>query len=111
MSFNLICMTRGPDDSRDDETLLAAHVHGDPTAFDILIRRHQSYLWSVACRTSNNAEDAADALQDALFNAHRMAAHFRADARVTSWLHRIVVNSCLDRIRRNKVRATVTLTE
>ncbi len=104
-------MTRGTDDQRSDEDLLAAHVAGDPHAFEALIRRHQSYLWSVACRTSGNTEDAADSLQEALFNAHRMAAHFRADARVTSWLHRIVVNSCLDRIRRNKVRATVTLTD
>ncbi len=98
-------------DERTDEELLAAHVAGDLHAFAALVHRHQSQLWAVARRTSHTADDAADALQDALFNAHRNAHRFRADARVTSWLHRIVVNSCLDRIRRNKLRATVPLPE
>lgn len=44
-----------------------------------------------------------------MLSAHRTAASFRADAAVLSWLHRIVVNACLDRMRRNKVRATVQL--
>ncbi|MDL9947796.1 RNA polymerase sigma factor SigM [Gordonia sp. ABSL11-1] len=102
-------MTRGSVDARSDEDLLLAHVRGDPGAFSTLIERHQDYLWAVACRTSSNADDAADALQDALLSAHRMADRFRSDAKVTSWLHRIVVNACLDRIRRNRLRATVPL--
>lgn len=98
-------------DTRTDEQLLDAHRMGDPHAFTDLINRHLDYLWSVALRTSNNPEDAADALQDALFAAHRTADQFRSDSKVTSWLHRIVVNACLDRIRRNKVRKTVPLPE
>ncbi|MBD0862829.1 RNA polymerase sigma factor SigM [Gordonia sp. zg691] len=98
-------------DMRTDEQLLRAHLAGDPHAFADLINRHVDYLWSVALRTSNNPEDAADALQDALFAAHRTAQDFRSDAKLTSWLHRIVVNACLDRIRRNKVRKTVPLPE
>lgn len=101
----------GDGDTRSDEQLLADHVAGDPAAFAVLVHRHQSHLWAVARRTSHTADDAADALQDALFSAHRSAHHFRSDARVTSWLHRIVVNSCLDRIRRNKLRQTVTLSD
>ncbi|AZG47016.1 RNA polymerase sigma factor SigM [Gordonia insulae] len=104
-------MTRGSVDARSDEDLLRAHVRGDPVAFGTLIERHHTYLWSLACRTSANADDAADALQDALLNAHRMADRFRSDAKVTSWLHRIVVNACLDRIRRNRVRVTVPIPE
>lgn len=98
-------------DTRSDEQLLHAHLAGDPHAFSDLITRHLDYLWSVALRTSQNPEDAADALQDALFAAHRTAHDFRSDAKVTSWLHRIVVNAGLDRIRRNKVRRTVPLPE
>lgn len=98
-------------DTRTDEQLLHAHLGGDPHAFSDLINRHLEYLWSVALRTSQNPEDAADALQDALFAAHRTAQDFRADAKVTSWLHRIVVNAGLDRIRRNRVRRTVPLPE
>ncbi|MEE4025471.1 RNA polymerase sigma factor SigM [Gordonia sp. PKS22-38] len=104
-------MPRGSIDARSDEDLLLAHVRGDPGAFSALVERHHAYLWSVACRTSDNPDDAADALQDALMNAHRMAEQFRSDAKVTSWLHRIVVNACLDRIRRNRVRLTVPIPE
>ncbi|MDV7199079.1 RNA polymerase sigma factor SigM [Rhodococcus kroppenstedtii] len=95
-------------DATDGE-LLAAHIAGDRTAFAVLVRRHQDHLWLTARRASYSAEDAADALQDALLSAHRTAHSFRADAAVRSWLHRIVVNACLDRIRRNRVRPTVPL--
>ncbi|GAB39312.1 MULTISPECIES: RNA polymerase sigma factor SigM [Gordonia] len=102
-------MPGGTSDTRSDEHLLSAHINGDLHAFSTLIRRHQERLWAVAYRTLNNPDDAADALQDALFNAHRMAHSYRADARVSTWLHRIVVNACLDRIRRDKLRPTVSL--
>ena len=100
---------RPADDDRDDRTLLAAHVAGDPDAFTILVRRHRDRLWAVALRTMRDREDAADALQDALLSAFRNATGFRGDAAVTTWLHRVVVNACLDRIRRRAVRATVPL--
>jgi RNA polymerase sigma-70 factor (ECF subfamily) len=89
----------------DDRALLAAHLAGDPTAFGTLFTRHRDRLWAVALRTTGNPEDAADALQDALVSAFRRAEGFRGDAAVTTWLHRIVVNACLDRLRRQKVRA------
>ncbi|MFD4181309.1 RNA polymerase sigma factor SigM [Rhodococcus sp. NPDC058514] len=92
-----------------DAELLAAHASGDARAFAELLSRHQDHLWQTAKRTSYTQEDAADALQEALLSAHRTAATFRADAAVRSWLHRIVVNACLDRIRRNRARPTVPL--
>jgi RNA polymerase sigma-70 factor (ECF subfamily) len=98
-------------DRRSDVDLLRAHTRGDRYAFAELMRRHYSHLWQVALRTSYSREDAADALQDAMLSAHRTAASFRAEAAVRSWLHAIVVNACLDRIRRNKVRATVPLAD
>jgi RNA polymerase sigma-70 factor (ECF subfamily) len=94
---------------RDDVELLAAHVTGDPDAFPILVRRHRDRLWAVALRTMRDPEDAADALQDALLSAFRNAAGYRGDAAVTTWLHRVVVNACLDRMRRRAVRPTVLL--
>ncbi|NLG56201.1 MAG: RNA polymerase sigma factor SigM, partial [Rhodococcus sp.] len=92
-----------------DYDLLQAHVAGDPHAFETLLARHYDHLWHVALRTSYTPEDAADGLQDALLSAHRSAAKFRRDAAVRSWLHTIVVNACLDRIRRNKARPAVSL--
>lgn len=82
-----------------DRELLAAHVAGDDRAFGVLVTRHRDRLWTLALRTLGNEADAADALQDALVAAWRRADSFRGDAAVTTWLHRIVVNACLDRVR------------
>lgn len=98
-------------DSRDDQALLAAHVAGDPDAFAVLVRRHRDRLWAVALRTMRDREEAADALQDALLSAYRSAAGYRGDAAVTTWLHRVVVNACLDRMRRRAARPSVPLGE
>jgi RNA polymerase sigma-70 factor (ECF subfamily) len=98
-------------EERPDRDLLTAHAAGDPDAFGELVRRHRDRLWAVALRTLGDREEAADALQDAMVSAYRAAAGFRGDAAVTTWLHRIVVNACLDRIRRRQVRATVPLPE
>ncbi len=94
-----------------DPELLAAHVAGDPEAFGELFRRHRERLWAVALRTLGNPDDAADALQDAMVSAFRKADTWRGDSAVTTWLHRIVVNACLDRVRREKVRAADPLPE
>jgi RNA polymerase sigma-70 factor (ECF subfamily) len=92
-----------------DRALLAAHVGGDGEAFGTLVAHHRARLWAVAQRTHGDREEAADALQDALLSAYRAAASYRGDARVTTWLHRIVVNACLDRVRRRQARPTVPL--
>src|SRR5919206_3754499 len=87
-----------------DHELLQAHVEGDPDAFGHLFARHRDRLWAVALRTMGNREDAADGLQDGMIAAYRRAGSFRGEAAVTTWLHRVVVNACLDRIRAAKVR-------
>jgi RNA polymerase sigma-70 factor, ECF subfamily len=102
-----------PDELADleDADLLARHAAGDPDAFAVLVRRHRDRLWAVALRTTGDPEEAADALQDAMLSAHRAAGSFRGDAAVTTWLHRVVVNACLDRLRRRAARPTVPLPE
>ena len=94
---------------RTDAELLALHVEGDPDAFGELFGRHRDRLWAVALRTMGNPEDAADGLQEAMIAAFRRAGSFRGDAAVTTWLHRVVVNSCLDRLRAMKVRRAEAL--
>lgn len=97
----------GAEDERDDAALLAAHVAGDPEAFGVLFTRHRDRLWAVALRTMGNPADAEDGLQDALIAAFRRAGSFRGQSAVTTWLHRVVVNACLDRLRAGKVRAAL----
>lgn len=82
-----------------DAELLSAHVAGDPDAFGTLFARHRDRLWAVAVRTTGDPETAADGLQDGMIAAFRRAGSFRGDAAVTTWLHRVVVNACLDRLR------------
>ncbi len=97
------------DDDRRDRALLSAHVSGSPDAFERLVRLHRDRLYAVAVRTLGDREEAADALQDALLSAFRAAPSYRGEAKVTTWLHRVVVNACLDRARRQTVRRTVPL--
>ncbi|WP_024442080.1 RNA polymerase sigma factor SigM [Mycobacterium sp. UM_WGJ] len=91
---------------RSDAELLAAHVAGDRFAFGELYGRHHRRLHRLARLTTGCPEDAEDALQEAMLSAHRAAGSFRYNAAVGSWLHRIVLNACLDRLRRNKISYT-----
>lgn len=94
---------------RSDAELLAAHVAGDRYAFGELYGRHHRRLRRLARLTTGCPEDAEDALQEAMLSAHRAAGSFRYNAAVGSWLHRIVINACLDRLRRNKICYTELL--
>src|ERR1700760_3360535 len=92
-----------------DAELLRRHVAGDNEAFGELFRRHRDRLWAVALRTVCDPEEAADALRDAMVSAFRRAADFRGDSAVTTWLHRIVVNASLDRLRRRAARPATSI--
>ncbi|MEZ0356316.1 RNA polymerase sigma factor SigM [Mycobacterium sp. SA01] len=96
----------GPAVVRSDAQLLAAHVAGDRYAFEELLARHHRQLYQLARRRTRSPEDAADVIQDAMLAAHRGAPAFRHDAAVGSWLHRIVLNACLDRVRRGAAQPT-----
>lgn len=87
-----------------DAELLHRHIAGDPQAFSEIVRRHRDRMWAVALRTLGDPDEAADAVQDAFVSAYRKADGFRGEAAVTTWLHRIVVNACLDRMRRKAAR-------
>jgi RNA polymerase sigma-70 factor, ECF subfamily len=89
-----------------ESALLMACVEGDANAFGEVVRRYRDRLWAVALRTLGDPEEAADAVQDGLLNAYRavLAGRFRGDAALTTWLHRVVVNACLDRVRRRQAR-------
>lgn len=93
----------------DDKQLLQLHVSGDPNAFDQLFMRHKDRMWFVAMRVTNNREDAADAVQEAMISAYRKADSFRGDSAVTTWLHRITVNAALDRVARRKKQPIMSL--
>jgi RNA polymerase sigma-70 factor (ECF subfamily) len=85
-----------------DERELAALQAGDDRAFERLVRAHVGRLHAVALRLLQNPADADEVVQEAFLSAYRNLAGFRGEARLETWLHRIVVNAALQRLRRRK---------
>ena len=102
-------MSDSPFAEIDDRMLMRMHVEGDAEAFGEIYRRHRDRMWAVAVGVCGDRELAAEAVQDAFVSAFRRAGSYRGDAAVTTWLHRIVVNACIDLTRR--VRPTSELTD
>lgn len=84
----------------EDAELMRRHVAGDPDAFGEIFRRHRDRMWRVAVGVCGDPEVASEAVQEAFVAAFRRAGSYRGDAAVTTWLHRVVVNACLDQLRR-----------
>jgi RNA polymerase sigma-70 factor (ECF subfamily) len=82
-----------------EASLVDSLRRGDDAAFETIVRRYGGRLLAVARRLMRNEEDARDVLQDAFLHASRALADFRADAKLSTWLHRIVVNTALMRLR------------
>ncbi len=82
-----------------EQSLVSALRAGSNDAFETLVRLYMAQLLRVARRFLKNEEDARDAVQDAFISAFRSIQKFEAGAKPSTWLHRIVVNSALMRLR------------
>lgn len=102
-------MTTLPLGEADDRVLMQRHADGDPDAFGEIYRRHRDRMWAVAVGVCGDRELAAEAVQDGFISAFRRATSYRGEAAVTTWLHRIIVNACIDLTR--KARPTSELTD
>jgi len=87
-----------------DAMLVARLQAGDPAAYETLVRTHSGRLLSVARRFLPNNEDAQDAVQEAFIKAFRAIGTFEERAQLHTWLHRILVNTALMKIRSRKRR-------
>lgn len=87
----------------DDTVLVERAIAGDRASFGELVRRHQDRLFHTAVRMLDNAEDAADVVQDAFLNAYVSLRAFKGDSRFFTWLYRIAVNSAISMKRRQRV--------
>src|SRR5690349_10757555 len=85
-------------ESLDDAALVAAVLAGRREAFDVLVARHQRMVYQLCYRFVPNHADAADLTQETFVRAWKGLASFRGEARWTTWLHRIAVNLCLNRV-------------
>lgn len=93
-----------------DETTLVARLRaGDEGAYETFVRLYGGRMLSVARRFLGNDDEARDAVQDAMISAFRSIDRFEGTAKISTWLHRIVVNAALMRLRRRKRRPEESL--
>jgi RNA polymerase sigma-70 factor (ECF subfamily) len=94
-----IASHRASADAEDDAALVARIVGGDRAAFQQLMRLHNTALFRAARAVVRDDADAEDVLQEAYIAAYRKLAQFRGEARLATWLTRIVINQALGRLR------------
>jgi len=78
--------------------LVAACLSGAPGAFDVIVERHRRSVYQLCYRFVGNHEDASDLSQDVFLRAYRGLKNFRGQSTLATWLHRIGVNVCLNRV-------------
>jgi RNA polymerase sigma-70 factor (ECF subfamily) len=97
-------MTRAPwkvrvaEPERDDQALVNAVLTGDQSAFDEIVERHRRSIYQVCFRFVNNHEDASDLAQETFVRAWKGLRNFKGEAALSTWLYRIAVNVCLNRV-------------
>jgi RNA polymerase sigma-70 factor (ECF subfamily) len=96
-------LTFEPGGSQEAE-LVARLREGSRSAFEALYVQHGGKMRSLALSLMGNVSDAEDAVQEAFLKLHRGAASFEGRAALSTWIHRVVVNTCLDMKRRHKRR-------
>lgn len=102
-------MTVGRVEPHDEEQLISRAREGDRSAYEDLIRQHQDAVYTLAFRLTGDPHEAAEVAQQALIRAWRALPRFRGDARLSTWLHRITVNTAWSRRRYLRRRATLPL--
>lgn len=83
----------------DEGAILAGMRRGDDLAFEQVFRRYGARMLATARRLLGNDEDARDAVQEAMLSAFKAVGRFEGGAQIGTWLHRIVVNAALMRLR------------
>lgn len=82
----------------DDAALVGTCVAGSREAFDLIVERHRRTVYQVCYRFAGNHEDASDLSQEAFIRAWRGLGSFRGQSALSTWLYRIAVNVCLNRV-------------
>jgi len=86
-----------------DEDLVKTYIDGNPDAFAILVQRYQNRLYKLAYMMLGNESDAEDVVQDVMITVYQKLASYKSRASFFTWLYRITLNRCRDRLRRKKL--------
>lgn len=94
----------------DDSVLVEKARRGDLSAFDELVRRYEKTVFNLAYRMVGDEQDAMDIVQEVFVKVYQSLSSFRGDSKLSTWLYRVCMNSCLDFKRKNK-RVFVSIEE
>lgn len=93
-----------------DEDIISRILRGDCERYAEIIDRYGGKLYSTAYSYTHDQEDARDLVQEILIKAYNSLSSFKAEARFSTWLYRVAVNSCIDWTRRRRTRQNVIAT-
>ena len=102
-------MAEKDNSSTSDEALVAMSRKGDMVAFEELVARHRDRIFARAFTMMRNEEEAIDLSQEAWIKGWQRLEQFHGDSSFTTWMTRIVINLCLDQLRRRKKRHTESI--
>ena len=88
--------------SLEERRLIVAAKQGDRDAFRALVEKHQRRAYAVALGVLHDPDDARDVCQEAFLKAHRNLVNFEGEAQFFTWLYRIVMNLCIDHLRKRR---------
>ncbi len=102
-------MTIKDHSSADDPTLVRAAQRGDMVAFEELVARHRDKIYARAYSMMRNEEEAVDLSQEAWVKGWQRLHQFQGESSFGTWLTRIVINLCLDQLRKQKRQRTESI--
>src|SRR5512136_2981021 len=97
--------------SSDDQSLVRQAQQGDMSAFEELVARHRDKIYARAFSMMRNEEEALDLSQEAWVKAWQRLGQFQSESSFGTWMTRIVINLCLDQLRKQKRQRSESIEE
>jgi len=104
-------VTREQSEGDFERNLIRRAQRGDRAAFDALVRRYDQEVLRMAMRIVPSYDEAQDLYQEAFLKVYRSIGRFRLESKFSTWLYRVVMNVCLDHLRRQKSRGEMQMPE